>query len=387
MRNLGTILGLNHHSSIHLNPSLSLHYFSPPVIPLCKTTMPSPLIQFLKDLKREKLTSDSDTSIVFEDAEVEIFNDNPRVHRRKRFSFCKADKTSDKASQRWGEESQSQSDMSGGLPRNSLNALVLRKSGEGHSSSATDTTNTNKDTLLSKGGSSMDTCNCGSHHCPHCRKIAMSDVGKLPPLISVDVIDVSVPGERWEQLQLPSVSTSSPSATATATATKTFQEPLQQSLVFQDLIDDHEALENDSHDIIPGLRLSSSSFSSMSSLPDIPQRKLSVTATTAKKNLFEHLQPWRNISLSEEESGASRDSRDIPDQADLLPGSTRSLENSASSMSLPNVPKRQSSVCDLKELAYELEQLEQLQDSEESSSSSLLSAEAAAEAAAAVESP
>jgi hypothetical protein len=71
---------------------------------------PSPLVQFLRDLRREKLNAD--TSIT-EDPKVEIFNDNPRVHRCKQFSFRKADK----ASQRWGEESHS--DMPG-LPRNSL---------------------------------------------------------------------------------------------------------------------------------------------------------------------------------------------------------------------------------------------------------------------------
>jgi hypothetical protein len=342
---------------------------------------PSPLVQFLRDLRREKLNAD--TSIT-EDPKVEIFNDNPRVHRCKQFSFRKADK----ASQRWGEESHS--DMPG-LPRNSLNDLVLRKSGDGHSSAAT----TNKDTLLSKGESrilvhdmrmdtysSSNTCICESHHCPYCRKKAMSNSQEeeLPSLISHDVIDVSLPGERWEQL--PWASTSCPSATTT----KTFQEPLQQSLAFQDIID-NEASENVSHDI-PGLRLSSSSFSSMSSLSDVPQRKPSVSTTATaivaattgsssssiQKNLYEHLQLWRNISLSEEESGASGDSRDIPEQADL-PGSAR---NSASSLSLPNVPQRRSSRYDLQELAYELEQL---QDSEESSSSSSLSSSSSAAAA------
>lgn len=348
-----------------------------------------PLSHFLRDLLRssaEKLREASAESIHKDTNEpdsniVEIVFDNPRSTCRNRFSFCKTDS---KGSLRWGEES----NASPIVHRNSPSQLNLHKKsattigstttsnqkvkGEAKASAYSvveeSSSSSSYSPMMMDRKTTKNCCNCKSEHCPYCRKESTEftqvaslyqsfpEPEDLPSLVSMEMVVVNSPGERWEE---PT------------------EQDITQTVTFKSVPEDFEELawmddlREESTSSIPGMRYSSSSLSSglsssMSSLPDIPQRKpssanspipaASATRTTRNmEDLHNHLQFWRNTTLSEEESGASGDSSEIPglEFSDVL-----NAGNSASSLALPTLPQRRSSIYHLEEFhsALQLEE-------------------------------
>eukprot|EP00980_Cylindrotheca_fusiformis_P021069 scaffold8070_cov117-Cylindrotheca_fusiformis.AAC.17 len=298
----------------------------------------SPLLaSFLRDLRREKLgiiTSSENGSIkdrhhkgLEEHFHVQIISDNPRAnYKNKHFRFC----SKDKGSMRWGEE------------RGSSNATGLRPEPCMRSVDTTTTKSNNSDKWVppSDGvspdislahelrlesqmdaGSKSNPCFCGSEHCPYCRRKNTSIKDTSP---SFDLKKDRLL-EKWPQSLRMHKGHSDQTKTATD-VTPPYPSPTSHRM--RRLLKQQEGP------------------------PGIPKRQLSdgirSLAHIVDDRSKSQLGPHSTLDVSDSLSVDLES--DIPIQPS--PDGLQTMSNSLSSLTMPSVPRRASSIEDLDELEH-----------------------------------